>query len=120
MSEAIAYIAQGQHDPHCAHQRIRGFYDWARVAERTEVVYRGVLSTPPYPLWVRIQRCAFGLSFMCQDSEASGYARTMDLGPFVGPIYTIILIVDCLFFALLELWMPRENIDYVDVKWDAL
>jgi hypothetical protein len=61
----------------------------------------------------------FGLSFMCQDSEASAYARTMDLGPFVGPIYTIILIVDCLFFALLELWMPRENIDYVDVKWDA-
>ena len=43
----------------------------------------------------------------------------MGLGPFVGPIYTMILIVDCLFFAFLELWMPRENIDYVDVKWDA-
>lgn len=43
----------------------------------------------------------------------------MGLGPFVGPIYTMILIVDCLFFALLELCMPRENIDYVDVKWDA-
>lgn len=47
------------------------------------------------------------------------YTRTMGLGPFVGPIYTMILIVDCLFFALLEWWMPRENIDYVDVKWDA-
>ena len=45
--------------------------------------------------------------------------RTMGLGPFVGPIYTIILIVDCLFFAFLEWWMPRENIDYVDVTWDA-
>jgi phosphatidylinositol glycan class A protein len=43
----------------------------------------------------------------------------MGLGPFVGPIYTIILIVDCLFFAFLEWWMPREDIDYVDVKWDA-
>jgi hypothetical protein len=43
----------------------------------------------------------------------------MTLGPFVGPIYTIILIVDCLFFAFLEWWMPRENIDYVDVTWDA-
>ena len=58
-SEAIAHIAQGEHDPHRAHQRIRGFYDWARVAERTEVVYRGVLETPPYPLWTRIQRYAF-------------------------------------------------------------
>ncbi|KAI9507190.1 transferase [Russula earlei] len=100
MSEAIAHIKQGEHDPHRAHERIRGFYDWARVAERTEVVYRDVLRTPPYPLWTRIQ-------------------RTMGLGPFVGPIYTMILIVDCLFFALLELWMPRENIDQVEVKWDA-
>ena len=43
----------------------------------------------------------------------------MGLGPFVGPIYTIILIVDCLFFAFLEWWMPRDDIDYVDVKWDT-
>ena len=58
-------------------------------------------------------------SLLCKTSETLTYARTMGLGPFVGPIYTIILIVDCLFFALLEWWMPRENIDYVDVKWDA-
>jgi len=45
--------------------------------------------------------------------------RTMNLGPFVGPIYTIILVVDCLFFAFLEWWMPRKNIDYVDVRWDT-
>lgn len=62
MSEAIARIAQGEHDPHRAHQRIRGFYDWARVAERTEVVYRGVIQTPPYPLWTRIQRYAYAYS----------------------------------------------------------
>ena len=63
MSEAIALVAQGGHDPHRAHQRIRGFYDWTRVAERTEVVYRNVLSTPPYPLWTRIQRCASDFPF---------------------------------------------------------
>ena len=58
MSEAIAHVSQGGHDPHRAHQRIRGFYDWTRVAERTEVVYREVIAKPPYPLWTRIQRCA--------------------------------------------------------------
>ncbi|KAI0269418.1 transferase [Gloeopeniophorella convolvens] len=100
MSEAVAHVARGAHDPHRAHERIRGFYDWAKVTERTEVVYRNVLATPPYPLWTRIE-------------------RTMGLGPFVGPIYTIILIVDCIFFALLEWWMPRENIDYVEAEWDA-
>jgi phosphatidylinositol glycan class A protein len=57
MSEAIAHVSQGGHDPHHAHQRIRGFYDWTRVAERTEVVYREVIAKPPYPLWTRIQRC---------------------------------------------------------------
>lgn len=55
----------------------------------------------------------------CVKLRDDTYTRTMGLGPFVGPIYTIILIVDCLFFALLEWWMPREDIDYVDVKWDA-
>lgn len=37
----------------------------------------------------------------------------MELGPFAGPIYTVILIVDCLFFLFLEWWMPREDLDYV-------
>jgi phosphatidylinositol glycan class A protein len=118
MSEAIAHVARGDHDPHRAHERIRGFYDWTRVAERTEVVYRKVLATPPYPLWTRIQRLAFRFHPV-QDLGVLTRNRTMSLGPFVGPIYTIILIVDCLFFAFLEWWMPRENIDYVDVSWDA-
>jgi phosphatidylinositol N-acetylglucosaminyltransferase subunit A len=57
MAEAIAHIARGEHDPHSAHQRIRGFYDWTMVAERTETVYRNVLATPPLSLWTQIQRC---------------------------------------------------------------
>ena len=58
MAEAIARIARGEHDPHSAHERIREFYDWTTIAERTEAVYRDVLATPPYSLWMRIQRYA--------------------------------------------------------------
>jgi len=76
MSEAIAHVSQGGHDPHHAHQRIRGFYDWTRVAERTEVVYQEVLAKPPYPLWTRIQRCALYF-LLC---ELMRYRRT--LGPW--------------------------------------
>ncbi|KAI0052662.1 glycosyltransferase family 4 protein [Auriscalpium vulgare] len=96
--EAIDIVQHGKHDPHRAHERIRGFYDWKQVAVRTEKVYRAVMDSPPQNLWTRIE-------------------RTMGLGPFVGPIFTIILAVDCLFFMCLEYWYPREDIDYVDKQW---
>jgi hypothetical protein len=44
--------------------------------------------------------------------------RTLELGPFAGPIYVAILAVECLFFLLLEWTMPREDIDYVSVDWE--
>ena len=44
--------------------------------------------------------------------------RTRGLGRFAGPIFTIILIVDCLWFAFLEWWIPRENIEVVESDWD--
>ena len=42
----------------------------------------------------------------------------MGLGRFAGPIFTIILIVDCLWFAFLEWWIPREDIEVVESDWD--
>jgi hypothetical protein len=44
--------------------------------------------------------------------------RTMDLGPFAGPIFATILVVECLFFLFLEWWIPREDLDYVPTGWD--
>ena len=42
----------------------------------------------------------------------------MEIGPFAGLIYTVILIVDCLFFLILEWSMPREDLDFVRMHWD--
>jgi len=42
----------------------------------------------------------------------------MDLGPFAGLIYTIILLVDCIFFIFLEWWIPRESLHYVHHHWE--
>lgn len=41
----------------------------------------------------------------------------MSLGSFAGPIYTIILVIDCIFFLFLEWWMPREDMDFVQEHW---
>ncbi|KAF9001822.1 UDP-Glycosyltransferase/glycogen phosphorylase [Hymenopellis radicata] len=92
--------SRGTHDPLRAHERVKALYDWAEVAERTEVVYDDVMRSPQLELGERMR-------------------RTMALGPFFGPIYTIILVVDCVFFLFLEWWLPRENIDFVERHWDA-
>ncbi|KAF9235599.1 glycosyltransferase family 4 protein [Melanogaster broomeanus] len=99
LSEAIRIVSQGRHDPVEAHERVKRFYDWMDVAERTEAVYETVIRSEPIDFPTRMQ-------------------RTMDLGPFAGLIYTTILIVDCLFFLLLEWWMPREDMDFVQAHWE--
>ncbi|KAF9517807.1 glycosyltransferase family 4 protein [Hydnum rufescens UP504] len=98
LSEAIYSVMAGKHDPHKAHERVRGMYDWAKIAQRTELVYHGVMSSPERDLWTRIDD---------------------GLGRYAGPIFTIILIVDCMFFIFLEWLTPRDHIDYVLDEWDA-
>ncbi|KAI0341340.1 transferase [Trametopsis cervina] len=99
MSEAIVLVQAGKHDPQAAHDRIRGFYDWKDVAERVEHVYDTVMRSEPYDFWTRM-------------------SRTLDLGRFAGPIFAIILVVDCLFFMFLEWWMPECDMDKVQMHWE--
>ncbi|KAF5318859.1 hypothetical protein D9619_010896 [Psilocybe cf. subviscida] len=99
ISEAIDIVQKGKHDPMRAHDRIKTFYNWDEVTTRTEKVYDAVLNSPPIEFMERVR-------------------RTMDLGPFAGPIYTTILLVDCIFFLFLEWWIPRESLHYVDHHWD--
>ncbi|KAH8817756.1 transferase [Flagelloscypha sp. PMI_526] len=100
MSRAIEHVSAGKHDPLTAHSRIKEFYNWASVAERTEKVYAAAMNKPFMSFSERLQ-------------------RTMSLGVAAGPIYTIILIVDCLWFLFLEWLIPREEIDYVKMDWDV-
>ncbi|KAF8906762.1 glycosyltransferase family 4 protein [Gymnopilus junonius] len=99
ISEAIEIVQNGGHDPIRAHERIKTFYSWEDVANRTEKVYDVVMKSRQMDLMERIN-------------------RTMELGPFAGIIYTIILLVDCLFFLFLEWWIPRESLHYVHHNWD--
>lgn len=102
-------------DAHAAHARVRAFYDWAEVTRRTEGVYEAAMHTEAISLWERIVRWVY-----CILTGSWGLTpiRTMSLGPFAGLIYTAILIVDCLFFLILEWTSPREDIDYVRMGWD--
>ncbi|KAM5532151.1 hypothetical protein V8D89_014176 [Ganoderma adspersum] len=98
MSEAIQIVSAGKHDPYKAHERIKDFYDWHEITQRTELVYESVMDSEPYDFWTRLQ-------------------RTLDVGPIAGIIYAIILLVDCLFFMFLEWWIPENQMDKVQMHW---
>ncbi|KAF9653733.1 glycosyltransferase family 4 protein [Thelephora ganbajun] len=95
ISDAVRMVCENQHDPTKAHDRISKFYSWEAVAERTEVVYQQVYSSPELHLWDRLQ-------------------NTLRLGTIAGPIFCIILVVDCLFFLFLECLIPRDQLDFTD------
>jgi len=59
MSEAISRVSAGKHDPWLAHKRVREFYDWQQVAERTEKAYSYAMETEQPDLWVRIKKNLF-------------------------------------------------------------
>ncbi len=63
ISEAIEIISDGKHDPILAHERIKTFYDWAQVAERTEVVYDTVVKSRQMELWERMKRFVWSSRF---------------------------------------------------------
>lgn len=59
MSEAIDIVTANKHDPIRAHERVRSFYNWGDVAERTEKVYDTVVQQEPYDFWTRMRRYVF-------------------------------------------------------------
>jgi len=56
LSVGIETIASGVHDPSLAHERVKGMYTWANVAERTERVYEKAMSRPERDLFERMSR----------------------------------------------------------------
>jgi len=116
LTKAIAIVSAGDHDPVKAHERVKSMYDWEEVTKRTEVVYNDIVRRNPIDLWTRMHR------YVCQvfvhgSQEYNVPFRTLRLGPFAGIIYFIILVVECLFFLVLEWAFPREDIHYVKEDW---
>ena len=56
MTEAVRIVSAGRHDPWRAHSRIREFYNWKQVAERTEKVYANATREKSHDLYTRIMR----------------------------------------------------------------
>ena len=70
-------------------------YAWSQVAERTQGVYQRAMQTPHKDTGERL-------------------ARLLSLGPLFGPIMCVIIAVEHIFFWILEMWQPRDEIDWAE------
>ena len=92
IGRAVAHVQAGQHDPICTHERVSTFYSWADVTRRTERVYELAMASERPPL---IER----------------FRRSYGVGVVFGKLMILLIAVDYMFLALLELLWPAESID---------
>lgn len=96
--KAISLIKNNDVDTSKFHDEVREMYCWEDVAERTEAVYDQIdPDTLVEPLIDRLTRY---------------YHR----GPWAGKLFVICIIVDVIWYRILELLWPRHDIDLAE-KW---
>ncbi|CAL5200248.1 unnamed protein product [Lathyrus oleraceus] len=81
-------------DPQDMHNRMRELYDWNDVAKRTEIVYDRALKCSNQNLLERL-------------------SRYLVCGAWAGKLFCLVMIVGYLFWQLLELWQPADDIEEV-------
>ncbi|KAK1302394.1 hypothetical protein QJS10_CPB12g00465 [Acorus calamus] len=81
-------------DPHVMHLRMKDLYSWHDVARRTEVVYDRTLRCPNENLLQRL-------------------SRYLVCGTWAGKLFCLVMILDFLFWHLLQFFKPTEDIEVV-------
>ncbi|KAL2485676.1 UDP-Glycosyltransferase superfamily protein [Abeliophyllum distichum] len=96
MVQAITKAIQilPQIDPQEMHTRMQTLYSWHDVARRTEIVYNCALRCSSQNLLERL-------------------SRYLPCGAWAGKLFCLVMIVDFLFWRLLQLWQPDRNIEVV-------
>ncbi|GFP82102.1 phosphatidylinositol n-acetylglucosaminyltransferase subunit a [Phtheirospermum japonicum] len=83
-----------QIDPQEMHNRMKKLYSWHDVAKRTEIVYDRALKCSNQSLVERLP-------------------RYLSCGAWAGKIFCMVMIIDFLFWHLLQLWKPDRDIEIV-------
>ncbi|XP_020229566.1 phosphatidylinositol N-acetylglucosaminyltransferase subunit A isoform X1 [Cajanus cajan] len=81
-------------DPQVMHTRMRKLYNWHDVAKRTEIVYDRALKCP-------------------SQSLLESLSRYLSCGAWAGKLFSLVMILSFLFWHLLELWQPADDIEEV-------
>ncbi|KAK2751133.1 Phosphatidylinositol N-acetylglucosaminyltransferase gpi3 subunit [Myotisia sp. PD_48] len=96
------------------HDQVRMMYSWTDVARRTERVYDGIcgaISEEEFygyiPTETRTGCRTREHSFAIVDRLKRYYG----CGIWAGKLFCLCVVIDCLLYVFLELWMPRSKID---------
>ncbi|XP_021776430.1 phosphatidylinositol N-acetylglucosaminyltransferase subunit A-like [Chenopodium quinoa] len=79
-------------DPQVMHLRMKRLYSWHDVAKRTERVYERALKCADQNLLERL-------------------SRYLACGAWAGKLFCLVMIINHLFWCLLKLWQPDEEIE---------
>ncbi|KAG8372251.1 hypothetical protein BUALT_Bualt12G0047000 [Buddleja alternifolia] len=81
-------------DPQAMHNRMKKLYSWHDVAKRTEIVY--------------------DRAFKCSNQNLlERLPRYLSCGAWAGKLFSLVMIIDFLFWRLLQLLKPDRDIDIV-------
>lgn len=80
------------------------------------MVYGHIMASPERTLLERLKR--YERSSLVGHVIHIHILRSLRLGPFYGPIFMIIVVVQCYFFSFLEWLVPQDQLDYVDDEWE--
>lgn len=109
--KAITAVRAGKIRTEKFHDEVKKMYSWSNVALRTERVYDGITGTISEEDFYGFDTGGFNGSRIRGFALIDRLKRYYGCGIWAGKLFCLCVVIDYLFFLLLEWWFPRENID---------
>lgn len=109
--KAITAVRAGKVRTDRFHDEVRKMYSWDNVAQRTERVYDGITGTISEEEFYGFDTGGYNGSRVRNFALIDRLKRYYGCGIWAGKLFCLCAVIDYLFFLVLEVFLPRENID---------
>ncbi|EGX90973.1 phosphatidylinositol N-acetylglucosaminyltransferase GPI3 subunit [Cordyceps militaris CM01] len=109
--KAITAVRAGKVRTERFHDEVKKMYSWDNVAQRTERVYDGITGTISEEEFYGFDTAGYNGSRVRNFALIDRLKRYYGCGIWAGKLFCLCAVIDYLFFLVLEVFLPRENID---------
>ncbi|OAA79088.1 phosphatidylinositol N-acetylglucosaminyltransferase GPI3 subunit [Akanthomyces lecanii RCEF 1005] len=109
--KAITAVRAGKVRTDRFHDEVKKMYSWDNVAQRTERVYDGITGTITEEEFYGFDTGGYNGSRVRNFALIDRLKRYYGCGIWAGKLFCLCAVIDYLFFLVLEVFLPRENID---------